>query len=72
MNKKTTWNTIFECPVHEQDRRELAAQVGTLLSKDNIIATMLKSPESWDRIASFIKRAIKTKEEEEREMRRKD
>ena len=54
-------NPIFAYPVHEQDRRELAVQVGTLLSKNNIIATMLKSPESWDRIASFIKRAIKTK-----------
>ena len=52
--------------MHEQDRRELVAQVGSLLSKDNIIATMLKSPDSWDRIASFIRRAIKTKEENER------
>ena len=65
-------HTIFSCPVQEQDTRKLAAQVGTLLSKDNIIATMLKSPDSWDRIASFIKRVIKTKEEKEKEMRRKD
>ena len=63
---------IFACPVHEQDRRELAAQVGLLLPKDNIIATMLESPDSWDRIASFIRRTINTKEEREREMRRKD
>ena len=40
--------------MHEQYKRELAAQVGTLLSKDNIIATTLKSPDRWDRIASFI------------------
>ena len=33
---------------------------------------MLKSPNSWDRIASFIRKAIKTKEEKEREMRRID
>ena len=65
-------HTIFACSAHEQDWRELAAQVGSLLSKDNIIATMLKSPDSWDRIASFIRRAIKTKEEKEREVRRKD
>ena len=68
---------IFAGPVYEQDRRELAAQVGSLLSKDNIIqerniATMLKSPDSWDRIAFFVRRAIKTKVEKEREMRRKD
>ena len=63
---------IFACPTHEQDSRELVAQVGTLLSTDNIIATMLKSPDSWDRIASFIRRAIRTKKEKEREMRRKD
>lgn len=65
-------HTIFACPVHEQDRRELAAQVGLLLSKENIIATMLKSPDNWDKIASFIRKVIKTKEEKEREMRRKD
>ena len=65
-------HTIFACSVHDQDRRELAAQVGSLLSKDNIIATILKSPDSWDRIASFIRRAIKTNAEKEREMRRKD
>ena len=59
-------------PVHEQDKRELAAQVDLRLSKDYIIATMLKSPDSWDRIGSFIRRAIKTKGEKEREMRRKD
>ena len=65
-------HTIFACPVHEQDRRELATQVGTPLSKDNVIAAMLESPNSWDRIAFFIRRAMKTKEEKEREMRRKD
>ena len=65
-------HTIFACPVHEQDRRELAAQVDSLLPKDNIIAIMLKLPDSWDWIASFIRRAIKTKEGKEREMRRKD
>ena len=65
-------HAIFACTIHEQGRRKLAAQVGTLLSTDNIIATMLKSPNSWDRIASFIRRAIRTKEEKEREMRRKD
>ena len=64
--------TIFACPVHEQDRRELAAQVGSLLSKENIIATMLKSPDSWDKLASFVRKVIKIKEEKEREMRRKD
>ena len=63
-------HTIFACPIHEQDRRELAAQVGSLLSKENIIATMLKSPDSWDKIASFIRKLIKIKEEKEREMRR--
>ena len=63
---------IFACPTHEQDKRELAAQVGTLLSEDNIIATMLKSSDSSDKVAFFIRRAIKTKEEKEREMRRKD
>ena len=52
--------------MHEQNRRKLTVQVGRLLSKDNIIATMLKSPDSWDRLASFIKRVIKTKEEKER------
>ena len=61
-------HTIFACPVHKQDRRELTVQVGSLLSKDNTIATMLKSPDSWDRIASFIRKAIKTKEEKEREI----
>ena len=65
-------HTIFVCPVHEQDRRELTVQVSSLLSKDNIIATMLKSPDCWDRIASFVRKAVKTKEEKEREMRRKD
>ena len=65
-------HTIFACPAHEQDRRELAAHVGTLLSKGNIIATMLKSSDNWDKIASFIGRAIQTKEEKEREMRKKD
>ena len=65
-------HTIFACAVHDQDMRERAAQVGMLLSKDNIIATTLKSPGSWDRIASFLWRAIKTKEEKEREMGRKD
>ena len=65
-------HTIFASPVHEQDRRQLTVQVGSLLSKDNIIATMLKSSDSWDRIASFIRKAIKTKKEKEREMRRKD
>ena len=64
--------TIFACPIHGQDRRELRVEVGSLLSKDNRIATMLKSPDSWDRIASFIRKTIKTKEEKEREMRRKD
>ena len=64
-------HTIFACPVREQDRVKLAAQAGTLLSKDNIIATMLKLPDSWDMIASFIKRVIKTKEEKEREMKKR-
>ena len=45
-------HTVFACPTHEQDRRELAAHVGSLLSKDNIIATMPKSPDSWGGIAS--------------------
>ena len=49
-------------PVHQQDRKQLAAQVGSLLSKDNIIAIMFKSSDSWDRIAFFIRRAIKAKE----------
>ena len=65
-------HTIFACPVHEQDRRKLATQVGSLFSKENIIAVMLKSPDSWDKIASFIRKVIKMKEEKEREMRRKD
>ena len=57
--------------MHEQDTRELAAQVGMLLSKDNIIATVLNSPDSWNRIVSFTRSAIKTKEEKEKEMRKK-
>ena len=58
--------------MHDLDRRKLAAQVGTVLSKDTIIiTTMLKPPDSWNKIASFIKRVIKTKEEE-REMKRKN
>ena len=61
-------HTIFACPVDKQDRRELTVQVGFQLSKDSIIATILKSPDSWD----FIRKVIKTKEEKEREMRRKD
>ena len=45
---------------------ELAAQVVTQLSKDNIKTIMHKSPDSWNRISFFIRRAIK-KEEERRE-----
>ena len=65
---KARFSQAIRCssPIHEQDRRELTVQVGLLLSKDNIIATMLNSPDSYDRIASFIKKAIKTKEEKER------
>ena len=57
--------------MHEQDRREVAAQVAMLLSKDKIIETMLKSPDSWNMIVSFSRRVIKTKEEKKREIRRK-
>ena len=65
-------HTIFAYPIHEQDRRKLTVQVGSPLSKDNLIATMLKSSDRWDRIASFIRKAVKTKEENESEIRRKD
>ena len=68
--KKTTGNTRYS-RAPRTNRRKLAAQVGTLLSKDNIIATMPKSPDSWVRIAFFTRSAIKTKEEKERETRRK-
>ena len=59
------------CGEEEDDRRELAAQVGSLLSKENIIATMLKSPDSWDKIASFIRKVIKIKEEKERNKKKR-
>ena len=57
--------------MHELDRRELAVEIGTLLSKDNIIAIMLKSPDGWDRIYP-LSGEQSIKEEKNREMRRKD
>ena len=42
------------------------------MSKDNLIPTMLASQEKWDQIATFIRRVIKTKEDKEREKRRRD
>ena len=63
---------LFTCPAHDDDRRRATAEIGAALSKDKLIPTMLASQEKWDQIATFIRRVIETKEEKEREERRRD
>ncbi|XP_058801855.1 uncharacterized protein LOC131670344 [Phymastichus coffea] len=66
-------HTLFECPANECERQRLTVELGlTRITKDNLILTMLTTQERWDDIATFIRGAMKTKEEKERETRRRD
>ena len=59
-------------PAHDDDRRRATAEIGAVLTKNNLIPTMFASQEKCDQIATFFRRVIETKEEKEREERRRD
>lgn len=61
--------TLFECPVWDEDRRELTSvsDFGVALNRGNIVPFMLFNLQRWEALAMYARRVLSAKEVAERE-----
>ena len=63
-------HTFFECERWVEDRRALEAVIGKGMSPTTVVQTMLETKSSWDAIAIYIGKVLRSKKLEEMERER--
>ncbi|KAH8303697.1 hypothetical protein KR059_009494, partial [Drosophila kikkawai] len=62
-------HVLFDCHRFHHERQALEEAVGTAISVDNLVSTMLVSPVTWDATAMFVASVLKTLRTMENERR---
>ena len=59
-------HTLFSCPRWSREKQELELYLGGKVNIGNVVECMLSKAEAWEKIQTYMRTIMRTKEEDER------